>query len=242
MSMSSRQPFRRTGAHQHAGFTLIEVLVALIIFSSVIGIVMAGLDQGRMLWQRAFDQADEQKMLTQRHQWLQQMFDQAVMSNFQIGYGVATPYFIGTPDTVRMITNAPIIGGPGTYATVELTITQQQQATLAFTQWPNKDPYYGIPSYRETNNQLTVLTGLQDVEWQYFLPPRRQPSSNEISQGSFTPRLEGQWGDEFDALDERRLPPQIKLSFAYRNERYEWFFTLPTGNNAADINQKVQVY
>ena len=240
--MALRQPFCRTGAHQQSGFTLIEVLVALIIFSSVIGIVMAGLDQGRMLWQRAFDHADEQKMLTQRHQWLQQMFDQAVVSNFQIGYGVATPYFIGTADTVRMITNAPIIGGPGTYATVELTTTRQQQATLAFTQWPNKDTYYGIPSYFEADNQLTVLSGLKNVEWQYFLPPRRQASTNELSQGNFTPRLEGQWGDEFDARDERRLPPQVVLAFRYQGEDYRRHFTLPTGNNAADINRDVVVY
>lgn len=222
---------------QHQGFTLIEVLVSLLIFSSLVSLVVFGLEQGRGQWWHAEQRAQQVKQLSLRQQWLDQLFSQSNGANFQTDYGIANAYFLGTPQQVRLLSDAPIIAGPGTYASVELAIIDQGQGqqALRFRQWPNRDPYYGIPPFQDPSQQLILLEGISQAQWQYYLPPRTEASGQEIRLGNFRPRHESQWGGEYDAQNEQRIPSQVSLTFHYQGQAYQWVFTLSQFSAASDI-------
>ncbi|EKO3677097.1 type II secretion system protein [Vibrio metschnikovii] len=221
----------------HQGFTLIEVLVSLLIFSSVVSLVVFGLEQGRGQWWHAQQRAQHVKQLSLRQQWLDQLFSQSNGANFQTDYGTANAFFLGTTQQVRLLTDAPVIAGPGTYATVELAIIDhgQGEQALRFRQWPNRDPYYGIPPFQDSSQQLMLLEGISQAQWQYYLPVRTEASSQEIRLGNFRPRQESQWGSEYDAQNEQRIPSQIALTFRYQGQAYRWVFPLSQFSAASDI-------
>lgn len=219
------------------GFTLIEVLVSLLIFSSVVSLIVFGLEQGRGQWLHAQQRAQQIKQLSLRQQWLDQLFSQSNAANFQIDYGSASAYFWGTAQQMRLLSDAPIISGPGTYAAIELVIIEQGQGkqALSFRQWPNKDPYYGIPPFGDLTQELILLNEINQAQWRYYLPARTEPSSQEIRLGNFVPRQEPMWANEYDAQNEQRIPSQVSLSFHYQGQAYEWIFQLSQYSAASDI-------
>lgn len=232
----------RKGSYKSAqGFTLIEVLVALAVFSSVISLVLYGLEQGRLSWARGNHQVEELRSLVNRQNWLTQMFTQAVPSTFSAGYGTEVPYLQGDSTSLSFITNAPVISGPGTYAFVILRFEQQPNATqsLVFYQWINRDPYYGIPTSFTTGERLVLLTDLSEARWDYYLSPRIEASSNEIGLGNFQPRHSGQWSNGYDAFDELKLPEKLHLTFTQNGHHYVWGFNMPQRTNAAGITQSM---
>ncbi|HFQ5416170.1 TPA: type II secretion system protein J [Vibrio vulnificus] len=221
---------RRSQSTSQQGFTLIEVLIALVVFSSVISLVVIGLEQARSQWERSHNRAEFSKSLSQRHQWLNQMFEQANGAPFQVEFGTTAPLFYGNEIAMRFISDAPIIGGPGAYATVELELVQQKasnQYQLVFRQWPNRDPFLGIPISAQPKDILVVLEGLEAAQFEYFLPPRTEATPMEIRYQNFKTRPEGYWDEKYEANFEQRIPPQIRFSFSLNNKKYQWVFNLP---------------
>lgn len=229
---------------RQAGFTLIEVLVALAVFSSVIALMMFGLDQGRLQWQKATEQTQSYQQLLARKQWLTQLFEQANASLFRQTYASEVAYFLGDQQQLTFISNAPIVSGPGTYARVSLNVASQPngQQKLVFKQWPYSDPYLGIHESVDPDQTLTLLENIQDVSWQYYFPARTEPTSMEIRQGGFEPRPEGYWSDQtYDAEYQQVLPPRVQLTFTQRGRRYQWRFYLPTDAEAYNQGDKLEL-
>ncbi|WP_231564169.1 MULTISPECIES: prepilin-type N-terminal cleavage/methylation domain-containing protein [Vibrio] len=226
------------------GFTLIEVLVVLVVFSSVVSLVLVGLEQGRLQWDRAMKSSNQNYQLFQRKQWLQQLFSQANGATFQISYGTEAPHFLGTANDVSFISNAPIISGPGTYASVSLTLENQSNGLrrLVFRQWPYSDPYLNIPQQAIASNTLTLLEDIQTFEWQYYLAPRQEATPWEIKYNTFAPRPEGLWYQEYDARFEQSTPQTVKLHFTRHNKEYVWQFYLPTKIAAYNQETRLSVF
>ncbi|SIN79534.1 type II secretion system protein J [Salinivibrio sp. ES.052] len=225
------------------GFTLIEVLIALAVFSSVISLVMFGLDQGRLQWSKSTERANTYQELQLRKQWLSQLFNQANASMFKQGYGSETAFFYGDQKRVKFLSNAPIIDGPGSYATVELTVEEKDnQKALLFQQWAYTDPYLTQTAEAQSSQSLVLLDNISDVQWQYYLSARTEPTSMEIRFGGFRSRPEGFWSDQpYDADYEQVIPPMVRLSFRWQGSAYQWQFYLPMKSEAYNQGDSLEV-
>lgn len=226
------------------GFTLIEMLVALAVFSSVISLVLYALEQGRLSWSRGNDRTEELHSLVNRQTWLTQMFTQAVPSTFSVDYGTESPFLKGDSSSIVFLSNAPVLSGPGTYALVVLRIEQQQDAqqSLVFYQWINRDPYYGLPSSFNSGEKLVLLEGISDANWSYYLSPRTEASSAELKLNQFKPRYAGEWSDSYDAYNELKLPEKVHLGFTLHDQHYVWSFNMPQRTNAAGVMESMGDY
>lgn len=224
------------------GFTLIEVLVALAVFSSVVSIALFGLEQGRAQWFKSQSQNQATFYLFKRKQWLEQALTQANSAPFIVEYGVSAPHFFGTASQLDFLTNAPILSGPGTYAAARLRLVDSEGKTaLVFTQWVNSDPYYGIPENETSTNTMILISGLENARWDYYLEPRIEATPLEIRYNTFTPRQEGKWASQFDARYELTLPQKVRLSFQLNGKSYHWFFNLAPFSAATGQEEKLVV-
>ncbi|CAM3774798.1 general secretion pathway protein J [Vibrio aerogenes CECT 7868] len=212
-----------------SGFTLVEMLVSLAVFSAVLSIVMTGLHQGQMQWERGSKQLDQADYLIKRQNWLRQMFAQANTATFRIEYGAEAPYFLGNEQSLTFISDAPIISGPGTYATVRLKLRQQDDDLyeMVLTQKPYSDPYLDPQANPDDGKSLVLFHDIQHLSWRYFLAPRMEATPLEIKYNRFKPRMEGYWDSEFDANFEQELPQYVALSFKMHQQQYDWYFELP---------------
>ncbi|WP_045386314.1 PulJ/GspJ family protein [Vibrio rotiferianus] len=221
-------------AQYRQGFTLVEVLVSLVIFSSVIAVVITGLEQGRGQWLRAMDRNHDTHKLYTRQQWITQTIEQSNSAPFIIEYGVSAPYFYGTERQIDFLTNAPVYSGPGTYSAARLQIVDDNQGTsaLVFTQWANKDPYYGIPKSTSEGKSITLLEGIKDAKWEYYLESRIEATPLEIKYNTFAPRREAKWSNYYDAKYELKIPKKMRFDFEIDGKSYTWYFNLASYSSA----------
>ncbi|SHO57582.1 PulJ/GspJ family protein [Vibrio quintilis] len=212
-----------------SGFTLVEMLVSLAIFSAVLSIVISGLHQGQVQWEQGARQLDQADYMMKRQSWLRQLFAQANTATFRITYGMEAPYFNGNEQSLSFISDAPIISGPGTYATVRLELLPQDNGLfeLTFTQKPYSDPYLNPEADLSDGASLVLLEDIQSLSWKYFLAARTEATPMEITYNRFTPRPEGYWDDEYDANFEQALPQYVQMNFKIKNHQYVWYFELP---------------
>ncbi|EEY50293.1 prepilin-type N-terminal cleavage/methylation domain-containing protein [Vibrio cholerae] len=227
-----------------SGFTLIEVLVSLVVFSSVVSLVLVGLEQGRLQWDRSMRSTEHSYKLLLRKQWLDQLFSQSNGATFQISYGTEAPHFLGTSTDVSFISNAPIISGPGTYASVNLALEAQNNGLnrLVFKQWPYSDPYLGIPNEATKTNTLVLIEDIQALEWEYYLAPRDEATPWELKYNTFTRRPEGIWAQEYDGRFEQAIPQTVKVIFTRHDKKHVWQFYLPTKTASYSQEARLSVF
>ncbi|EJA3103521.1 prepilin-type N-terminal cleavage/methylation domain-containing protein [Vibrio vulnificus] len=219
--------------NKRLGFTLIEVLVALAVFSSVVSVVMFGLEQGRIEWRRTLTLSNSTGQLYQRFHWLEQTFNQVNSAPFIVDYSISAPHFYATENQVDFLTDAPILSGAGTYSAARLRVVNVEgEQALEFLQWPNSDPFYGIPKQASEENRFVVIRGIENAKWEYYLSPRLEATPMEIKFGNFVKREEGKWSSDYDSRYELKVPTKIRLSFHYRGDAYTWYFNLPPYTSA----------
>jgi len=108
------------------GFTLIEMLVAMAIFSALIGVLMAGFSQGLSLWDRGRRQTDHWQNLETRSELLQRLFEQASASDFPSGGGMFLPRFEATATAMTFLSHAPLLSVSGVVKPIQLRFKQEQ--------------------------------------------------------------------------------------------------------------------
>lgn len=69
------------------GFTLVELLVTIVIFSFSLSIILSGLDQGRLAWSRLEKKVELSSSLQSRFNWLSMMFNDSNATLFPLNYG-----------------------------------------------------------------------------------------------------------------------------------------------------------
>ena len=218
------------------GFTLVEMLIALVIFSSVISLVLLGLEQGRQFWFKASDKMAEQGHLYNREQWLSAMFAEANSALHPASYSQATPYFMGTNDQINFITNAPILGGPGTYAAVLLKFSREgDKYQLHYFEAPNKDPYYGGHDYFALDKPTVLLDNITDFKLRYLAPESEvQLEWAPLEEGSRL-RETPEWIPQFSSIQEAAMPIMVHLQLELPNkQQQDWYFPVNRFSNSAD--------
>ncbi|MDO6527420.1 prepilin-type N-terminal cleavage/methylation domain-containing protein [Motilimonas sp. 1_MG-2023] len=222
---------------QHKGFTLIEMLVALSIFSAVMGLALLAFEQGRLNWTRSLHSGESESRVLYREQWLRLAFEQSVAARFRSGSSQSSPFFYGDNENMRFLSSAPIFQGPGKVAAIELQIKRvDEQWQLRYREKLGADPQRGL--YMAEVDWFPLLTNLKSIEFSYEgdIHAPFNDSISSIPQGKQAYyRDQPAWLSKFESEYEESIPRRVKIRFIDQNSQiFEWVFTLNHHSNVLE--------
>lgn len=230
--------------NSNRGFTLVEMLVALVVFASAISLLLVGLEQGRQFWFKMSDKMSEQGSLYNRERWLSAMFSEANSAYFPDGNSQASPYFIGETDHINFLTNAPILGGPGSYAAVMLKFDRvEDHYQLQYFEAPNKDPYYGGHDYFSPSQATLLVDDISSYKVRYLAPESEVHLDWAPQDGSNALRATPEWLTQFNSSQESAMPIMVHLQLERKNQQVQdWYFDVNRYSNSADPYAQIGAY
>ena len=202
-----------TVARQEAGFTLLELLVAMTVLGVLTGLLASGLSFGTRIWERERSQLDVTSELQLTQDVLRRLLTQALpLPSPARGAAAPPPTFVGSDDSIEFLGPPPaqMLGG-GVYAYRVLTRTDADGVRLVL-QWRLRPPQGGTARTQVTNAELEeaeklaseheviLLKALSRAEFAYF---------GAVEEGS-----EARWRDDWRSST--KPPLLVKLMIGFR--------------------------
>jgi prepilin-type N-terminal cleavage/methylation domain-containing protein len=215
-----------------AGFTLIEMMVALSIFSLLLSILLGGYSQGLSLWQRAIDKSSIWQSYQYRSLWISRLTQQLVLADYRIASGTTKDFFQGNQLGFVAISSAPITTAVGRPVPVEFKL--QENIELGYVQLlyreagKSNDPERGLGL--QNRPWLVLIDQINNAHFSYYIQESRDTLDAELS-GVFHPfewRAEAKW-----------TPKQIALTFdaivdaSGKPSPQRWVFNCQSATDAA---------
>ncbi len=218
------------------GFTLIEMLVAMAIFTSLISVLMLGFQQGLLLWEKGQKQSHQWLKSELRYGLLDTLFAQAVIATNEYQKGRYASYFNGTETHLQMISAAPIMDINGRVRPIEIQAVQDPQKQWQL-QYREGARYSDIDrGLHWKNNWIKLLTELKKIQISYLAP--RFPLPEELDERWLTTaekrryRDQPTWMTSYNSQELWLYPLQIAIDFTdNKGIAHQWLFTPP---NSAD--------
>lgn len=188
------------------GFTLIEMMVALAIFSLLISILLGGYSQGLSLWQRAIDKSSVWQSYQYRSLWISRLTQQLVLSDYRMASGTTMDFFQGDQLGFVAISSSPITSAGGRPMPVEFKLHENIElghVQLLYRE-ANKanDPERGMGL--QNKPWLVLLDHINNAQFSYYIQEQREIVDTELRGVThpFEWRAEANW-----------MPRQIALTF-----------------------------
>jgi prepilin-type N-terminal cleavage/methylation domain-containing protein len=228
----------RTALIRERGFTLIEMLVALSIFASLMSVLMLGFSQGLSMWARGDDHAAIWQSWEHRYGMLSRLFAQTQVADYALEKYAYSPHFKGTSRRLEFITRAPLFDSVGAVRVVELSIEQQanNKYTLRYRQASSRsDPARGIEW--DDSGSVGLLKNLRRARFRYEAPVFPLPSELDpqlmSSEERRRYRSRSEWLQRFDGGWMWRTPQRVELEFADEDgTQQQWTFVLASATDA----------
>ncbi len=224
---------------QNQGFTLVEMLVAMAIFSLLITTLLTGFHRGIAVWERGTQQEQFWQTLLLRQQWLNKLFAQAITSTYSKSKEDAyVPYFQGTPLQMSWMTAAPLLDNPGQIKPVRLKFAREDNAsdyTLYYQEGalhsdPGRDLQWG-------DSWVPLLQHVNEGRFSYEAPAF--PLPDELDPKFLTAndkqryREKPTWLNHYNTEILWFVPRRVKLHFIDAQQiTQEWQFSLNTDAEA----------
>ncbi|MDO9105612.1 MAG: prepilin-type N-terminal cleavage/methylation domain-containing protein [Methylovulum sp.] len=218
-------------SRKHLGFTLIEVLISLSIFTVLIGTMLWGFRQGLVAWEKGSKQQQLMQSLLLRHNWLGQMFNQTVSADYLRYNENFVPYFKGDEQQFSWITAAPLLDTPGNVRPVALKLEKTEQSmTLYYREGElHTDPGRGI---NWSGSWVELMKSITAAAFIYEAPALPLPA--ELAATALTPmerkryRDVPEWMKTYDTRILLLMPRRVKLHFMdAKGQEHNWLFNLP---------------
>lgn len=187
------------------GYTLIEVLIAMAIFSSMMFLATAALNQGLRQYHGIVEKGLD-FWRNVRFFWIEKSFSSATdyyMSTRENGW---TPYFIGNQDVVSYVSLSPLVGDLPVVVWLKNEKGEDGKRSLV---------YYELPVYTKV---------YQDIERAYILGDYRKGNSFKFLEGIENVEVDfygydlvlrkSLWYNDYDARKRKLLPSVVKISFS----------------------------
>jgi len=221
---------------QQAGFTLIEMLVAMVIFSSLIAVLMLGFRQGLMMWDKGQKQAHVWQDDAFRYRLLDALITAAVVSDNQTKAGYALPWFNGTPTSMRLMSGAPMMDLQGHSRAIELQAVKADVMAAQpgwILRYREAERYSDSARGLRWNSDWVILfTGLQSITFAFEAPVHPAPSA--FRRGGMPEQIrqryrdQAEWMQQYDISKLWVYPQAISMDFVDRQGlRHHWLFRPP---------------
>jgi general secretion pathway protein J len=192
--------YRSIGVRQ-AGFTLLELLIAMTLMGLVLAMLYGGLRVGMRSWEVGEQRADTVDELRLVQSFIRQRFRQSVTTFHQDESDGRAVAFIGRSDQVRLVTPMlAYLGMGGLYAIQIDTIEEAEVEHLRIRWWPFRPDLFELDRMEneELVEETTLISGVSDIEWSYF--------------GAQEPDRDPEWADRWEARAQRPLLVRLRLS------------------------------
>ena len=185
------------------GFTLIEVLIAIAIFSLVSTLIFYAFSQSLSLWERADKEAEKMDQLIFVNTWIKDVFHSA--ENLELDLqGQRTPLFIGTKERVLFLSSNPVLDRRKVTSIVRIEIRPGGIFYAEDHLFKRGISLDGLPAM-DFDKEYPLLAGAEDGRLSYLI----------IENASLV------WKDEVDAGKSRAVPKAVKIEFFYKGKKME---------------------
>jgi general secretion pathway protein J len=151
-----------------AGFTLVEILVAITLLGLLMAALFGGVQLGVRAWETSEERLDESSRLTTVHGFLRDRLAQAYLLE-ELAPGVAAgPAFAGEADRLSFITLMPEHLGGGFQRMVLAVTAADERSDLAVTWWPAEVDEAALDP--DTLRRRALLVDVAELRLAYFGP------------------------------------------------------------------------
>ncbi len=224
------------------GFTLVEMLVSLAIFSLLITALLSGFYRGIAMWEQSVKKEQIWQSLLLRQQWLKTLFSQTLLGNYSKSQeGVYVPYFQGTPSSMKLMTAAPLLDNPGQVKPIQLKFQAEPNSsdhTLYYLEGRlHSDPDRNL---QWDNTWIPLLEHLKQGQFSYeafAFPVPQLVDPNTLSKyAALRYRDQTEWLDNYDTQQLWLFPRRVKLTFTdAQNNPHEWQFLFNTDTDVTNL-------
>jgi len=220
---------------QQRGFTLIEMLVAMAIFTALISVLMLGYRQGLLLWDKSQRQSHQWLDTEFRYSLLDTLISQAILSDNQYEKGLYATYFIGTSSSIKLMSAAPIMDITGHIRPIEIKATKENNTwQLRYREGARHSDYDRGITWSE--DWVSLFSDLDNVAITYLAPPFPLPEELDIKWLSDKEKLlyrdKATWVSSYNSQQRWLFPLQIAIEFGDKNGKHKWLFTPPNSPTA----------
>jgi general secretion pathway protein J len=212
--------FRQTGERNCAGFTLLELVIALVLMSLIVMLLFSGLDLGRRAWEKTAESGERQTQERLTFDYLRRTLGALMPEVIDTDDGTL-PLFHGETSAVRWVGPTASQAGLGGAALFQLEIRPQgADKVLLLKRW----------LYHPEILSESLEAGL---DWREFETGEWQPGEREVAEirysehllveglsglelsyyGATQPGLPAQWQRQWRGT--RRIPRLIRLQLHY---------------------------
>jgi len=208
---------------QQEGFTLIEMLVAMAIFTALISVLMLGFRQGLLMWEKGQQQSHVWLDYEFRYKLLDSLISQAEVADNECAPHTFSPYFIGNKHVMQFISAAPVMDVPGRVRFVMLEANRQGNGAWVLRYREGRDKSEG--------DWIVLLEGLQQLSFSFEVPARPLAGADTSWWSEEDKQLyrdKAAWLFDYDACKLRLFPQRLLMSFIDGNGgEHQWIFIPP---------------
>jgi len=217
------------------GFTLLELLISLTVFSMVAVIVYATLS----FCARAVERGETRSTENQRARAALSLISRQLKSAYPLSLqaeGETFVYFFGEPNGVSFISAAgrPEAGGLEKVTYFLRENREGKRGLWVRTSAPTLPADLLNDREGSLRQEAEVLPDVESIMWEYLGPTQNSGEGGTLTRSanggrSFTQQGREQWNERWDGKKERRLPTVVRISWKARLGElpYEWSLEVP---------------
>ena len=158
-----------------AGFTLLELLIAITLLGLLMAALFGGLQLGARAWERGEERLDQSARLQVVQGFLRDRLTQSSpLEVVEDGTGRRRLMFEGTPEALRFVTLMPEHLGTG-FAEFVLTLVDQDDARHLAVRWQPFEVPGPMPATADAEPQIKVLLEqVENLQLSYYGAPGRE--------------------------------------------------------------------
>jgi len=201
-----RSPSLRCKLRRAGGFTLLELLVAIMILSLVMTVAFGAVRLGGRSWEAGIERANASEEVRAVSDFLRRQFAQMIPM-FMGDEGVIQIAFAGDRNSIRFIAPAPrhpAIAGLLVYTLVTEEYAAGQRLVLSYAPF---DPGAGDLPEAESDQHLILAEGFAAISFEFF--GKRAADSK--------PAWHEEWQD-----DEENLPELVRIRLVAMSGKGNW--------------------
>lgn len=189
------------------GYTLIEVIVSVAIFSAMVTLGTMALDQGLKQYHRVIDKGIN-FWENAKYIWVGKSFGSMVDYYISARSTGWFPYFQGNNERISYVSSSPLAGDSPVVVWIRNERQDDGSRSLVYYELPvyaekkeALDRHYIFGDFKK-GNTVTLLQGVADVEFSFY--------------GYDLPDKKWKWDSVFDGSKRRLLPQAVKISYRDR--------------------------